>query len=51
MWQSIQTQALMVSKAKIKIQIGEKLKGLGAGGNPEIGKKPPRNQEKKLKSP
>jgi len=33
-------QALLNSKAPIKIQIGEKLtRGLGAGGNPEIGKK------------
>ena len=33
-------QALMLSHANIKIQIGEKLtKGLGAGANPEIGKK------------
>lgn len=33
-------QALMLSKASQKIQIGEKLtKGLGAGANPEIGRK------------
>ena len=33
-------QALMLSNANHKIQIGEKLtKGLGAGANPEIGKK------------
>lgn len=33
-------QALARSKAPVKIQIGEKLtKGLGAGANPEIGKK------------
>ncbi|MEE0772230.1 MAG: cell division protein FtsZ [Anaerovoracaceae bacterium] len=33
-------QALAKSKAETKIQIGEKLtKGLGAGGNPEIGQK------------
>ncbi|EOD01268.1 cell division protein FtsZ [Caldisalinibacter kiritimatiensis] len=33
-------QALAYSKAEYKIQIGEKLtKGLGAGANPEIGKK------------
>jgi cell division protein FtsZ len=33
-------QALLQSKAKIKMQIGEKLtRGLGAGANPEIGKK------------
>ena len=33
-------QALARSKAETKIQIGEKLtKGLGAGGNPEVGQK------------
>src|SRR6056297_3170643 len=33
-------QALFSSKAEFKIQIGEKItKGLGAGANPEIGKK------------
>ncbi len=33
-------QALVKSKAQIKIQLGEKLtKGLGAGANPEIGEK------------
>ncbi|WP_143286906.1 cell division protein FtsZ [Caenibacillus caldisaponilyticus] len=33
-------QALKLSKAQIKLQIGEKLtRGLGAGANPEIGKK------------
>jgi cell division protein FtsZ len=33
-------QALLASKATIKIQIGDKLtKGLGAGGNPEIGER------------
>ncbi len=33
-------QALMLSKAKIRVRIGDKLtRGLGAGGNPEIGKK------------
>jgi cell division protein FtsZ len=33
-------QALMLSKAKTRVRIGEKLtRGLGAGGNPEIGKK------------
>jgi cell division protein FtsZ len=33
-------QALFLSKANMKIQIGEKLtKGLGAGANPEIGEK------------
>jgi len=34
------SQALKRSKAETKIQIGEKLtKGLGAGGNPEVGQK------------
>jgi len=33
-------QALMLSKARTRVRIGEKLtRGLGAGGNPEIGKK------------
>ncbi|MCS7011899.1 MAG: cell division protein FtsZ, partial [Anaerolineales bacterium] len=33
-------QALMLSKAPIRLQIGEKLtRGLGSGGNPEIGRK------------
>jgi cell division protein FtsZ len=33
-------QALMLSKAKTRVRIGDKLtRGLGAGGNPEIGKK------------
>ena len=41
-------QALGSSKAETKIQIGEKLtKGLGAGGNPEIGQ---RSAEESLES-
>lgn len=33
-------QALMLSKAEMRVRIGEKLtRGLGAGGNPEIGRK------------
>jgi cell division protein FtsZ len=33
-------QALMLSKSKTKVRIGDKLtRGLGAGGNPEIGRK------------
>ncbi len=33
-------QALMMSKAKTRVRIGDKLtRGLGAGGNPEVGKK------------
>jgi cell division protein FtsZ len=33
-------QALMLAKSKIRVRIGDKLtRGLGAGGNPEIGRK------------
>lgn len=33
-------QALMLSKAKTRVRVGDKLtRGLGAGGNPEIGRK------------
>ncbi|NDJ63336.1 MAG: cell division protein FtsZ [Chloroflexi bacterium] len=33
-------QALMLSKAKMRVRVGDKLtRGLGAGGNPEIGRK------------
>ena len=33
-------QALVMSKAQVKVRIGDKTtRGLGAGGNPEIGKK------------
>src|SRR5262249_45994820 len=33
-------QALMLSKAKTRVRLGDKLtRGLGAGGNPEIGRK------------
>ncbi len=33
-------QALMMSKAKTRVRIGDKLtRGLGAGGNPDVGKK------------
>lgn len=43
-------QALLNSKAPIKIQIGEKLtRGLGAGGNPEIGKKAAEESIEKIK--
>ena len=43
-------QALNLSKAESKIQIGEKLtRGLGAGANPEIGKKRLKNLVNKLK--
>ncbi len=34
------SQALLLSKAPIKVRIGEKLtRGLGAGGNPDVGRK------------
>lgn len=40
-------QALNLSKAETKMQIGAKLtRGLGAGANPEVGKK----QRKKVKN-
>ncbi len=43
-------QALLNSKAPIKIQIGEKLtRGLGAGGDPEIGKKAAEESIEKIK--
>lgn len=43
-------QALLVSQAKIKIQIGEKLtKGLGAGGNPQIGQEAAEESREKIK--
>ena len=42
-------QALYISKAEKKIQIGEKLtKGLGAGADPEIGKKAAQESEEEL---
>lgn len=42
-------QALYVSKAEKKIQIGEKLtKGLGAGADPEVGKKAAQESEEEL---
>lgn len=44
-------QALLNSKAPIKIQIGEKLtRGLGAGGTRKLAKRPPKNQLKKSKN-
>lgn len=43
-------QALLTSTAPIKIQIGEDLtKGLGAGGNPEIGKQAAEESREKMK--
>ncbi len=42
-------QTLMVSQADIKIQIGKKLtNGLGAGGNPEVGKKAAEESESEI---
>jgi cell division protein FtsZ len=44
------SQALLNSLAQIKIQIGEKLtKGLGAGGNPQVGNKAALESKEKLK--
>ena len=44
------SQALRLSKAEIKIQMGEKLtKGLGAGANPEIGKKAAEESREEIK--
>ncbi len=43
-------QALNLSKAPIKLQIGAKLtRGLGAGANPEVGKKRRKKVKNKLK--
>jgi len=43
-------QALLVSQAKIKIQIGDKItRGLGAGGNPQIGKQAAEESKEKIK--
>ncbi|HPB47587.1 MAG TPA: cell division protein FtsZ [Exilispira sp.] len=43
-------QALVNSKAKIKIQIGSKLtKGLGAGSNPQIGEKAAEEDQAKIR--
>ncbi len=43
-------QALLVSQAPNKLQIGEDLtKGLGAGGNPEIGKQAAEESREKIK--
>lgn len=42
-------QALYLSKASVKIQLGEKLtKGLGAGGDPEVGEKAAEESKKEL---
>jgi len=43
-------QALLNNKAEIKIQIGENLtKGLGSGGNPEVGRQAAEESREKLK--
>lgn len=43
-------QALNLSKAETKLQIGEKLtRGLGAGANPEVGKRQLKKAKKLLK--
>ncbi len=43
-------QALLASQAKIKIQIGEKLtRGLGAGGDPQVGKQAAEESREKIK--
>jgi cell division protein FtsZ len=42
-------QALMMSQAKTRVHIGEKLtRGLGAGGNPEIGRKAAEESQEEL---
>lgn len=44
------SQALLNSLASIKIQIGEKLtKGLGAGGNPQVGQKAAEESRERIK--
>lgn len=44
------TQALLISQAKIKVQIGDKLtRGLGSGGNPKIGLQAAEESKDKIK--
>ena len=44
------SQALLNSLAPIKIQIGEKItKGLGAGGNPQMGQKAAEESRERIK--
>lgn len=44
------SQALLNSKANVKVQIGEKLtKGLGAGGNPQIGQQAAEESENRIR--
>ncbi|OGG03775.1 cell division protein FtsZ [Candidatus Gottesmanbacteria bacterium RBG_16_52_11] len=43
-------QSLLLSQASVKVQIGENItRGLGAGGNPEIGKQAVEESKEKLK--
>ena len=45
------SQALNLSKAEVKIQIGEKLaRGLGAGANPEVGKTAAEESKEQIKA-
>ena len=45
------SQALNLSKAEVKIQIGEKsARGLGAGANPEVGKKAAEESKEQIKA-
>ena len=42
-------QALMMTKAGTRVRLGDKLtRGLGAGGNPEVGRKAAENQPRDL---
>ncbi|MFA6552760.1 MAG: cell division protein FtsZ, partial [Candidatus Paceibacterota bacterium] len=44
------SQALLMNKAGTKLQIGEKVtRGLGAGGNPEVGKHAAEESKDKIK--
>lgn len=43
-------QALLINQADVKVQIGENItRGLGSGGNPEIGKKAAEESREKIK--
>jgi len=43
-------QALLISQAQVKVQIGENLtRGLGSGGNPEVGTKAAEESREKIK--
>jgi len=44
-------QALMLSEASLKIQLGEKLtKGLGAGSNPEVGQRSAEESKEEIRA-